>query len=100
MRFNSECTLVTLAVSQDAEGNQSYEREETELFCNEYSVSTSSFMAAQAAGLHADAEIEVRSCDYEGQELAVLNGTEYNIERVENTGEFTRLTLAERLTNE
>lgn len=100
MRFNSECTLVTLTQTKDEEGNAVYEQQETEVFCNEYSVSTSSFMAAQSAGLHADAEVEIRSCDYEGQEIAVLDGTEYNVERVERTGDFTRLTLAERLTNE
>lgn len=100
MRFNSVCTLVALTESNDAEGNAIYEREETEVFCNEYSVSASAFMAAQAAGLHADAEIQLRTDEYDGQETAILDGQEYSIERVENTGDFTRLTLAERLTND
>lgn len=100
MRFNAECVLIALTQTQDAEGNAMYEREETESFCNMYSVSTSSFMAAVSAGLHADAEIELRSIDYDGQPIVELEGVEYNVERTENTGDLIRLTLARRLTNE
>lgn len=100
MRFNAECTLVELTQTQDQEGNAAYERVETEAFCNEYSVSATSYMAAKTAGLHADAEIELRSIDYSGQQIVVVDEIEYNIERVENTGDFTRLVLARRATNE
>ena len=100
MRFNAECILIELEQTQDDEGNASYERIETEAYCNEYSVSTSSFMAAKSAGLHADAEIELRSIDYDGQPIVELEGVEYNVERTENTGDLIRLTLARRLTNE
>lgn len=100
MRFNSECMLIELGQTQDDEGNASYWRVETGAYCNEYSVSTSSFMAAKSAGLHADAEIELRSIDYDGQPIVELEGVEYNVERTENTGDLIRLTLARRLTNE
>lgn len=100
MRFNSECILIELNQTQDAEGNAVYERVETESFCNEYSVSTSSFMAAVSAGLHADAEIELRAIDYGGQPIVELESVEYNVERTEKSGDLIRLTLARRLTNE
>ena len=53
--------------------------------------------AALSAGLHADAEVELRSRDYLGEQELSMDGTEYEVERVQDYGEFCRLTLKRRL---
>ena len=71
----------------------------TEVFANRYSVGATAWAAARSAGLHADAEFEVRSCDYSGQQRARCDGIEYEVEAARDRGEFTRLTLKRRLSN-
>lgn len=100
MRFNSVATLFTEVVQSDPKGNLNpVKGEPHDVFANEFSIGASTYMAAQEAGLHADAEIQLRSIDYGGENVAVLNGDEYTVERVEDSGDFTRLTLAKRLSN-
>lgn len=71
----------------------------TDVFANRYNVGATAWAAARSAGMHADAEFEVRSCDYSGQPRARCNGVEYEVEAAHDKGEFTRLTLKRRLSN-
>lgn len=100
MRFNSVATLFTEVVQSDAKGNLApVKGDPHEVFANQYSIGATTFMAAQEAGLHADAEIQLRAVDYNGENIALFDGDEYTVERVESEGDFTRLTLAKRLSN-
>lgn len=101
MRYNTVATLYRETIEPDSLGNLApVKGEPNEVFANKYTVGASTFMAAQEAGLHADAEIELRTIDYNGEDIAFMEGIEYTVERVQDSGDFTRLTLAKRLSNE
>ena len=101
MRYNSVATLFSEVVEPDSYGNlKPTKGEPHDVYINKYSVGMTTFMAAQEAGLHADSEIQLRTIDYNGENIAVVEGTEFTVERVDDTGDFTRLTLAKRLSNE
>lgn len=100
MRFNSTATLYLESATQDASGNPVHVMSEPrEVFANVYEIGLRSFIAAQSAGLHADAEIQLRNADYDGENIVEFDGKEYTVERVSEAGEFTRLTLARRVAN-
>ncbi len=100
MRYNSVATLYTETVEADSHGNMKpVKGEPNDVFANKYTIGASTFMAAQEAGLHADAEIELRSVDYNGENIAVFEDVEYTVENVSDYGDFVRLTLARRLSN-
>lgn len=101
MRFNATATLYHEATTQDASGNTVPSKgEPSEVYANVYEIGLNSYLAAQASGLHADAELQLRSADYGGENVVEFDGKEYMVERVSDTGEFTRLTLARRLGND
>lgn len=97
MRWAAVATLVAVSEEQRADGSFAESREESEVFCNERAVGASAWLAARAAGLHADAEVELRACDYSGQASCVLRGAEYEVESARATGETCVLTLKRRL---
>lgn len=100
MRFSEPITAFHEGATQDDMGNATLTRSSgTLLWANVYTVGLNAWLAGRAAGLHADAEIQVRSVDYDGQNIIVMNGEEYTVERASNTGEFTRLVLSHRLGN-
>lgn len=100
MRWADTVDLVTSELTQDAEGNQTETERTDTAFCNRYAFGATSYMAAKAAGLHADARVQLRTCDYAGQQKAVLDGTEYDVEDVSQNGDVTLLTLARRASND
>lgn len=69
------------------------------IFFNRYSVSLQSRMAGAAEGMRWMVEGQVRTIEYAGQELAVIDGVEYSIDDANNQGEFTVLTMSKRLAN-
>lgn len=97
MRWADTAVLRAMSVSYDAEGNPAYTADETEVFVNRYSFGASSYMAAKSAGLHADARIQLRTADYDGQEEVRFDGDVYLVEQVEQSGDLTVLDLARRL---
>lgn len=100
MRFNAIAALCKEGTAQDSIGNTvPTVGEPREVFANVYEIGLNSYLAARASGLHADAELQLRSGDYDGEEIVLFGGNEYTVERVSDSGEFTRLTLARRLAN-
>lgn len=69
----------------------------TSVYANSQHVGMEKWAAARSVGLHADAAIEIRSIDYDGEQVCELDGDAYDIERVYNRGEWTNLTLKKRL---
>lgn len=97
-RFNSIATLISVAIT--ITGGEPVETEtRTDVYCNIYKMGAKTWFQAKSAGLHADSEIEIRTCEYNGQQRVELDDIEYEIERVANNGEFTRLTLKNRASN-
>lgn len=99
-RFSETATLQRLVHDKRPDGSIHVERESREVFVNARTMGASKWAAAASSGLHADHEIELRSSEYQGEPLCVFRGVECDVERVSGAGEFTRLTLARRLSDE
>lgn len=97
MRFSETITLRSVAAEIGDDGRSATVATDTEAFFNRYTMGLQNRLAASSEGLKGVVEGQVRSCDYEGQERAVLGGREYLVQSAEDSGEFCRLTLAERL---
>lgn len=101
MRWNQTIRLIgEPQISQDEMGNVvSTEAVPRTVFCNPYTVGASAWAASIDLGLRADAEVEVRTVDYDGENTAVYDGTEYTVERIEVKGDITRLQLGRMASN-
>lgn len=97
MRWAAIAKLVDVAEEQRADGSFAETRTESEVYANVRRIGASAWFAARAAGLHADAEIQVRSCDYAGQASCEVDGVEYEVEAARVSGEWCLLTLKRRL---
>lgn len=100
MRYGTVVMLREVSVTVGEDGVPRQMPVDSPCFANPFALGASAYAAARAAGLHADAQFQVRSCDYGGQQLAVVDGVAYDVERAEETGEFTVLTLARRLSSD
>lgn len=99
MRWDSYATLQRVATEQQPDGSFKESVEETGAYVNRTSMGATAWLAARSAGLHADATVQIRTCDYAGQEQLVMDGTTYGIEKAQAKGEITTLTLSRRLRN-
>ena len=97
MRYGEVATLTAVRVEQRADGSFHEVRESRGVFANPYSMGATAYMAARSAGLKADAEVRLRSCDYAGEQECVFRGLAYDVERAVDSGDFTTLTLKRRL---
>ena len=95
--YNDVATLESVSIAYDGAGNPTETVTSRDVFVNRYSIGSSTWLAARSAGLHADVELSLRSCDYQGEQRLSMGGITYEVERVSDRGEFTRLTLARRL---
>lgn len=97
-RYADTITLLEYEVETDSHGNAVQTVSSSrEVFANRYTMGTTAWLAARSSGLHADCEYQLRSCDYAGEQRAIVNGVECEIESAQDTGEFTRLILKRRL---
>lgn len=100
MRWDKVAELYKASTSRDTEGNHfEYKANHVVVFANARNMGLEAWAAARNLGLHADASIQVRSFEYDGQNRCVVDGVEYEIERAYDTGEYTTLTLKRRLRN-
>lgn len=93
MRWNETCMLVKKKYEPDDEGVMQIEDEESVVFCNPFTVGAHTWSSMYEIGMSADAEIQVRSCDYSGQRDVLYRDEWYSVEIVKEEGDFTRLTL-------
>ena len=98
-RFSETAVLrnVTTSIGDDGRGVESVE--DSEVFFNRFSLSLQSRLAGGSDGLLGVVEGRVRSVDYSGQQVVVLGGKEYTVADASDSGEFTRMTLTERLSD-
>lgn len=99
-RHSDILTLRRAIVEIGANGVPGQETEDADVFFNRWSVSMANRLAASREGLFGVVQGQVRTVDYDGQQLAVLAGTEYLVSEADNQGEFTVLTLSRRASNE
>lgn len=101
-RWNDTCELLASPKRhQDGEGNWVQgEQVARQVFCNRFTVGGATWASVVDAGLRADAEVQLRSVEYAGEDEVRFHGVEYDVTRVVDSGEFTRLTLGRRLSND
>ena len=93
MRWNETCALVAKSYAPDSEGVPQPTDTKTEVFCNPFSVGANTWSSMYEIGISEVAEIEVRTCDYEGQRDAYYRDKWYSVEVVTEHGDFTRLVM-------
>lgn len=98
-RYGKTVNLISVETTVDNDGSPIQRTKKTTVFANTFTVGTLSWVSAMAAGLNPDAEVQVRSLEYKGQEICELDGIQYDVERAAVNGEFTRLTLKRRQRN-
>lgn len=100
MRWTDTCELISKTYVTDDEGVQHEVTTKREVFCNTYSLGTQSWTSARLADYSADAEIQLRSCDYDDETDLILHGNPYSVEHPMVHGDYTRLTLRKNLSDE
>lgn len=100
MRWNETCMLISESDPiQEADGSWTPGAEiETLVFCNPYTVGREDWLVSNRdLGLTADAEIQVRTADYDGQDTVWYHDGYYTVERVTVSGEVTNLQLGRKV---
>ena len=65
----------------------------SDVFCNPFSIGAHTWSSMYEIGISADAELQIRSCDYDGQRDVFYREKWYSVEIVKEEGDFVRLTL-------
>ena len=98
-RFSETITLRKASTEVSGTGAVKTAWEDTEVFFNRYSLSLSNRLAGAADGLKGMVTGQIRTADYDGQQAALLGGKEYTVTDANDSGDFTAITLSERLSN-
>ena len=96
-RWAATATLHSVEVAVRADGSTAETRTSRDVFVNARRTGATVWAAERSAGLHDDATVQLRSCDYAGEQELSMGGVAYEVERARNDGEFTVLTLKRRL---
>lgn len=86
MYFTDEIILVSYERIKNDRGEWDKTRKETRCFCNLLSATGKETFDYGQTGVKVFGTAEMRSCDYSGQEEAVVNGRELKIYRTYNQG--------------
>lgn len=97
MRFNDDILLRRVEWERMPDGVQRPRVRHRRVFCNRLAVGEAARAAGAAEGLKGQVRVRVRSGEYGGEQFAVWRGREMTVEGASSGGEFTTLTLAERL---
>lgn len=98
-RWNDTITLLSPANAyQDAAGAwHEGKRPPTEVFCNPRTMGLTQAASVIDMGLRVSAQVQVRACDYDGQDQALYHGQELEVTYVSGGGEYRYLTLARKV---
>lgn len=97
--WNHEITLITKTITGQDELKQNLvEETETKLLCRRKSVTRSEFYQANQAGLRPSLVVDIRSFEYNDEELAEFEGKRYKVLKTYPVDlEVLELTLTEVL---
>ena len=97
-RWLKTCKLVRASVTRDNRGIATETREERTVVCNPFTMAQQTYYAAENAGIHPVATIQIHKCEYNGERAVIYDGALLEVERVDATSpDYVRLTLVERL---
>lgn len=96
--FAGVCELVAITSKKGEFGVVEETEEKRSVRCNVFSMSDAAFYAANAAGYHPEAALQLRRAAYAGEKLVDFNGRRLSVERVDATSpDFVKLTLTEKV---
>ena len=97
-RWLKTCRLMRASVTRDSRGIATETLEERTVVCNPFSMAQQTYFAAQNAGIHPVATIQLHKCDYQGERAVIYDGALLDVESVDaSSPDYVRLTLTERL---
>ena len=92
-RWNETCVLVAKTYETDEEGVPQPTDARTEVFCSPKVIGASTWSSMYEIGVSADAQVYVRTCDYDGQANVFYRDGWYSVENIQEKGDFTCLTM-------
>ena len=96
-RWSDVVDLISVTTGEDADGFPAdVEVFHRNLFVNKKDVRSAEFYQAAAQGIRLETMFEMRSIDYEGQELLEYGGNRFSIERTYDRGEIIELVCQSR----
>lgn len=94
MRYDGVITLITLAISRNAEGiDAETETARADVYAQLDAVGYREFYAAQQAGITPEITATIFEADYERQRVAIVDGVRYRVVRTYKRGDKVELTL-------
>ena len=98
-RWNDSIVLLSSPASYQDEAGAWHEgaRVPTEVFCNPRTLGLTQAASVVDLGLRVSAQVQVRACDYDGQDQARYHGQELEVTYVSGGGEYRYLTLARKV---
>ena len=99
MRFDKVIKLVAVTYTADAIGQQVETKTKRTVYANEWSISSAERYEAGRNDLKPERRYQVRTSEYQGEQLMEFAGVEYSIIGVEPRGEWTLLTGERKVAN-
>jgi len=93
VRWNETCTLVAKEYVTDDEGVPQPTDTKVTVFCNPRHVGANTWSSMYEIGISVDAQLQIRTCDYDGQRDVFYRDQWFSVEIVQEQGDFTLLTL-------
>lgn len=100
--FSETAVLVHVTYAEGKNGRQLPESTRKRVFVNPFSVSAASFNVADAEGMRPRHLLQMRACDYHGEETIEYRGEALAITDVSRGGrdEFVRLTCSQKVADD
>lgn len=93
MRWNETCVLIAKSYEVDTEGVPHPTEVRRTVFCNPRTVGANTWSSMYEIGISVVAEVQMRTCDYEGERDVFYRDKWLSVEKVTEQGDFTTLTL-------
>lgn len=88
MEYIEPLKLIKITLEQDAIGNVITKEEDTDVLCRPNVVGTREFYNAMMVGLKPTAELQIRQCEYNGEEEVEYKGIRLAVIRTIPKGKF------------
>ena len=100
MKWDKPLYLITETDGQDDVGNYKPIKTKRKVYANPFTVGRAEFSAAAQKGLKPEYSFQVNTIDYAGEEKAEYLGQEYDIYRMQQSGDKTTVYLTKRAAND
>lgn len=97
MRFNDVAYLVKRDYSQDEIGNHFEHDSKRKVFANRFSVTVRAEQVASLVGITPECELQLRTSEYEMEELLEYRGQIMHIALVSESGDFMRVVAGKKV---